>query len=579
MSINHCEPRHRQFRFAAMTAALFMSVSAVGALPNAPLAPSTSDGTYTVLAQGCNDSSTSMTCLAQWLEERVEPNGSFTSTNGIYTNKPAGVYTYRTADFYCDYQMTYCTTRYSNTVTVTVGVTLPQRDTLEQQMLYRFDILTGNVVGDSGTDILVRRLAGGAAGNGVIDAVILQQVANKRFTAVVPTEAQIASRAWRLSSLTPRLEDINVDGYVDVVVDGVANVVRGASDQLIYSPGAPLRSAPKGVVPLGDSVHQFTANLLDYMIDNAYFENAAPLQTVYYYYTWLYCLDSYGGIDGGFPTYDICYPVETVTWDVVPDYSVFSAAAVDIWRQEALVDTNDANRSAALERIRERIASIIQVSIGGWDVNEILGPKGPHEDADYRKGLEAFLSVIGIANAQADEVEGEKSPRQGERSPDVIYIVGRYVFGSGIEKMHTALSYRIPSLNVPTWLSAFDSDTRTLFDGKLVSSTNDRRDVPALMRFTLGSVTPPGNAARYAYFFGKVVPAHEHYRSLPLTQVAPYDAVPELPPCRSCRGRNSNGYVNGLIRASGGRAVAAPQVDLDDLTGWEYPVEASYFGG
>jgi hypothetical protein len=160
----------------------------------------------------------------------------------------------------------------------------------------------------------------------------------------------------------------------------------------------------------------------------------------------------------------------------------------------------------------------------------------------------------------------------------VIYIVGRYVFGSGIEKMHTALSYRIPTVNLPTWLSAFDSDERTLFDGKLVASMNDSRDVPPLMRFTLGSVTPPGNGSRYTYFFGSVVPAHEHYRKLPLSQVAPYDAVPELPPCRSCRGRNSNGYVNGLVRATGGRAIAAPQIDLDDLTGWEYPVEASYFG-
>ena len=78
-------------------------------------------------------------------------------------------------------------------------------------------------------------------------------------------------------------------------------------------------------------------------------------------------------------------------------------------------------------------------------------------------------------------------------------------------------------------------------------------------------------------FLTDMLAAHNHYRNLPDAQKARYDAIPEFP-CGGCNGRNSNGYVNGLIGATNGRARSAVGFNFDQLTGWEYPVEAHYFG-
>jgi hypothetical protein len=71
--------------------------------------------------------------------------------------------------------------------------------------------------------------------------------------------------------------------------------------------------------------------------------------------------------------------------------------------------------------------------------------------------------------------------------------------------------------------------------------------------------------------------AHEHYKNLPEANLAKYDAVPEFP-CGGCNGRNSNGYINGLILATNGQPSAKSGFNFNGLTGWEYPVEAHYFG-
>jgi len=224
---------------------------------------------------------------------------------------------------------------------------------------------------------------------------------------------------------------------------------------------------------------------------------------------------------------------------------------------------------------------VLGVPIGGWDMGGIFGEPRSTEDIDEQKGLEAFLAVLGVANANAGEIDTDEAPTQVTRKPDLVYIVGRYVFGQGVNRLHTALYYQIPNVAVPSWLSAFDSDKSALGDGTLVAQTNDARDAPTLMRFTLGTVTPPSPNSAYSYFFGNLVPAHSHYAALPLDQKAPYDTIPELPPCPWCKGRNSNGYVSGLIGATKGQPFIERQsiyYDLSKLVGWEYPVEASYFG-
>lgn len=542
------------------------------AAPGVPSAPATSDGNYTVTPNGCNDSIASYMCLADWVEERILPNGAFAPTSGVFTGKPTGVYEYRTGDVYCDLYYSICETRYSSSVSVTVG-DAPPRDPLDVQHLYTYRARIGNVIGDSGTDILVERMSGGEPGNGVVDAVILRQDALRAFTPIVPTITQRSSSAWAPSSLTIELEDVNVDGYVDLIVGNVDSAIAGADDQIVYSSGAPLNDTPKGIRALDASLAQFTGNMLDYMIDNDYFVNNAPIVGTLIFYSIPYCPPSYSDI-----YITACYPVYLYYYVFEPDYSVFDASAVDIWTRERALVQGTLSRSQAVNEISSRVADRIGVGIGGWDLDEIFGSTGPHDDPLWTKGLEAFISIIGIGTAHADEVETDEAPRQVERQPDVIYITGRYVFGTGTEKLHSSVYYQIPGVGVPTWLSAFDTDPSLLGDGKLIGQTNDLRDTPLLMRFTLGTVTPPSGFSSYSHFFADMVPAHERYRARPFESLVTYDAIPELPPCGGCAGRNSNGYVNGLIRATGGTAIPLPPLDFDDMFGWEYPVEPVYFG-
>jgi hypothetical protein len=548
---------------------------AVWAAPGLPSAPTVSDGNYTVTPNGCNEYLPGQTCVAEWVEERAEPTGVFVATPGTFTNKPPGVYAYRTADMYCDDYYWVCTTRVGGAVTVTVG-SLPPRDPLEAQQQYAFRARTGNLVGDSGTDILIERVTGGQVGNGVIDAVILQQTAGHGFAPIVPTAAQRTSTAWMLSGLEVAAEDINVDGYVDVIVKHVASAIPGAHDQIVYSPGFPLSDTAKGVRSLDEPMARFTGNMLDYMIDNDYFLDNAPLVEKLVTYVLPFCIDPYGDIGWG----SVCFPIVYYDYAIVPDYSVFDPSAVDIWSAEYRFAEGSWSRATAVDRISSTVAGMLGVGLGGWDLDEVLGPSGPHDDPLWRKGLEAFIAIIGIGNAHADEVaqQSDKAPRQIERASDVIYITGRYVFGTGVNKLHSSVYYRVPGTSLPRWVSAFDTDDSILGDGKLIGRTNDLRDRPILMRFTLGTVIPPTGVTAYSHFFTNILPAHAHYRALPLSSLPDYDAIPELPPCGGCAGRNSNGYVHGLVSASGGRASALPPLNFNDLVGWEYPVERYYFG-
>ena len=559
------------------TLAMLASLAAIAAptaaraAPDTPIAPATSDGNYTVVARGCNDYVSNMTCLSDWVEERVEPGGTFTATTGTFTSKPRGVYSYRSADMYCNMFYTACTTRYSTAVTVVVG-SPPNRDPLDVQRRYSFRARVGNLVGDAGTDILVERTSGGTPANGVIDAVLLRQDANRQFTPLVPTTTQRRSSVWSSSALVVDVEDINVDGYVDVVIDNVGSAIPGASDQIVYSPGA-AGIAPKGIRALDAPLRQFTANMLDYIVDNGYFEDTAPVRRTLVSYPVVTCPDS-GHYDN--PYYTFCYSTYIYRYVYSTDYSVFSAPAVEIWRREDALVAGTTTRSQATSAIRDRVADMIDVAVGGWDLDEILGPSGAHDDPSWVKGLEAFISIIGIGTAHADEIETDRAPRQIERLADVIYITGRYVFGSGTEKLHSGIYYQ--GVAAPTWLSAFDSDESLLGDGKLYGATNDPRDNPLLMRFTLGTVRPPTGFSSYSHFLVDIVPAHDRFRRLSFAQLPNYDAIPELPPCGGCAGRNSNGYVNGLIRATGGTAQALPPLRFNDMFGWEFPVESFYFG-
>jgi hypothetical protein len=469
-------------------------------------------------------------------------------------------------------------------VSVTVGTPVP-RDPLLTQLDYRFETRQGDINFDGRTDLFIKRTAGGVGGNGVLDAAILRQSAwGDTFSVAAPTlyESTIAS-GWPQSSTSVVVTDFNVDGFVDVEIKGVAWATGVAADQIVFSSGAPLQAQPLGVRAVDASLKEFVGNMLDYIVNPNYFDENASLayssgSTPYLWCDWSSFFGIWDGWHHGMPPCTTGY----IYWEsYYLDYSDFSSAAVNTWMNEAAFRSGASTRDAALGAIEETFEQVLGVVIGGWDLEEITGFGGPYSDLDERRGLNAFLVLLGIGEANAQEIETDEAPKPVPREPGVIYVVGRYVFVAAEAGIHSVLQYTTPGLTAPTWLSAFDSAHESAAnDGILVAETNDPRDHPILTRLTLGWVIPPHDGPRVTYWFNEILPAHDYYRQLPLAQKAPYDALPEIPCFAICTDYNSNGYVRGLVEATAGHIIPmAPFLeDFDDLFGGGSPVPASYFG-
>lgn len=123
---------------------------------------------------------------------------------------------------------------------------------------------------------------------------------------------------------------------------------------------------------------------------------------------------------------------------------------------------------------------------------------------------------------------------------------------------HTAIEYD-DGTGRPTTLSA------ERIDGKLTSNVNRPTDAPA-NNITLGTVTPPAGVSPGDYF-SSLRGADAQY-----CDCLDYDLFPEALPGT---GYNSNGYVPGLIRVTGG----APSLNLGNYYGGATPVPAGAFGG
>ncbi|HMB72767.1 MAG TPA: hypothetical protein VKQ06_04300, partial [Gammaproteobacteria bacterium] len=382
----------RTIRLAGAVLGICAATAAVAG-PPPPSAPTTTTGDYTVTPHGCDQPSGTMHCVGLGLEERVEPSGSWRSVGTTFVDKPPGRYSYRSVDTYCDAWYGWCYSRYSSAVTVTVvDQSAPPPEPLDRQLAYRYTVHTGNVVGDSRVDLRIRRVTGPANGNGVIDEIVLEQISSGRFRAIVPSAAQSSSSLWRSSGLTVAVEDMNADGFADLLVNDVATVVPGALDPIVFASGNAYIETPKGVRAADGALRQFTQNVHDYMADNDYFYRQAPLSVNTWIYRTGYC-PTQPGIDEWSMIYMLqCSDLLFVYYEVVPDYSGFSRDAVEIWQDELAVASGDLASSSAADRIVERIESVIGVGIGGWDMREIFGSGSGVDDPAERRGLDGFLA-------------------------------------------------------------------------------------------------------------------------------------------------------------------------------------------
>ena len=115
----------------------------------------------------------------------------------------------------------------------------PDPDSVGTQLGYTFQARKGDINGDSRMDLLIDRTST-ATGGGVFQDVILQQTANGAFELVAPNTSQTTtSSGWPTASVDLVLGDVNLDGFVDVLVRGLASAigVTGALDQIVYAPG------------------------------------------------------------------------------------------------------------------------------------------------------------------------------------------------------------------------------------------------------------------------------------------------------------------------------------------------------
>ena len=137
-----------------------------------------------------------------------------------------------------------------------------------------------------------------------------------------------------------------------------------------------------------------------------------------------------------------------------------------------------------------------------------------------------------------------------------MYVTGHRVGGVG--PYHTAVEHR-DGTGRATTLSAEG------IDGHLTSEVDRPTDAPA-NNITLGTVTPPAGVSSGDYF-SALRAADVQY-----CDCFDYDILPEALPGT---GYNSNSYVSGLIRATGG----VPSVDLDNYYGGSTPLPPGAFRG
>jgi hypothetical protein len=449
---------------------------------------------------------------------------------------------------------------YSTDVTVNVSAVQPTVDPLLTQRSYQYQTRVGDIDYDGRKDLFVQRVGGGVAGDGVLDNVLVLETSTPgRYVLVPPSAVQAAAAsAWPLSSAHVAVEDINVDGFVDVVLKGVAGAlsVPGARDLIVFSPGQIGSSTPKGMRLVDDGLERFIGNTLDYMVDRTFFESHVAWTYVFYMYYWSSCGGAYGYADDpAFAGYGTgCFGIYQVVAGYYPDYSQFASAAVSIASTADEIADGQISASAGIDEIDRAAESVFDVQIGGWGMEQVLGSTGEHTDPNVRRALEVFWAILGAARAEAAEIPTVEAPPQVPRQFDVVYLTGHHLFGVG--PIHTALEYT-SAVRATTVISAGPKGIAP----NLVSDLNRPSDL-APLNMTLGTVSDPGNPVAASYFL-ELLAADANY-----DDDLPYSAVPLLPGVY-----NSNSYVGGIMNATGG----VPTIDMNAFVGGGRAVPISEF--
>ena len=272
-----------------MAAALLFAETAWSiAPPNAPATSSTGSYTVTYPHYAAN-----YVCDASRLEFRGPTSSSWTtistnSSNGTVhvSGQSTGIYEYRSG-IYCEHMYGDSTDDISSSVFVQVGPT-PEVDSLAEQLLYEYQSRTGDLNGDGLVDILIQRLTSPGNANGTIDTLILQQAQGGNFNTIVPNNAQLAiANQWPISDIHLSVVDVNLDGFADVFLRDLDDVIPGANSQIAFAPANVFQTSPLGVTSLDATVRAFLTDFRNWAESFTYFDDNAILvesgywQTVY----------------------------------------------------------------------------------------------------------------------------------------------------------------------------------------------------------------------------------------------------------------------------------------------------------
>lgn len=529
------------------------------------IAPQYSNGDYTVTFSGCSNVPDMVYCR---LEERVGQSGSWSNTDGNFTNKALGEYFYRAHEYIFsetivngepipNFQHIYSDEKR----VIVTSQQIPVPDTVEVQRQYTYDVKIGDLNGNNRQDIYISRTLGGAVGDGTLDNFFLMQNFDGSFSPNAGSPADhLLADLWMTSAIQPVLEDINLDGFVDIYVDGLDAYIANAEPQLTFAPAQVFDQNPSGVLEFGPETLGFFDDLGDYYLDPNYFEdNATTVNVPGYWHDTVSCIWFYS-----FWEQRWIFSCEVVS-EWVPgysylDYSAFNPNAIAVW--SVIKDILD-NGIGSWKDVIDILEGVIGVVFG----QGICVDYGFGMSTDTCNGLQMYLLVARSQNAITKP-----------RTPGYIWITGRFAVSEYVNVWwkHTALEYVYPATKINVVFSAIPISDPYVNNGTtyLNAQIGYTPDLPNEM-MTLGQVdmsilggTDPLVQATAA--LALLSTAHGNYDD----ETLEYEAMPDPGDDKY----NSNSYVHGMALAIGGIPIFDdPAYDISDLPGWEKPVPSQYF--
>ncbi|HEY5665128.1 MAG TPA: hypothetical protein VIV64_00290 [Gammaproteobacteria bacterium] len=468
--------------------------------------------------------------------------------------RPAGTYRYRVGYAY-EWFPGYYELVYSEPVSVVVNGDqdnpVIETASLADQFDAEYSVRSGDIEGDGDRDLLIRRIRSGSEwGSGPLSDVLLRQDSSGGLSASIPSAYQLAlAESWAVVPIELRKRDLNFDGYVDLVLRGVAATegFSGVANQILFAPGDKVAGQP-GLRPADTRLATFSRDVNRHLIDPEYYPNNVPYSYALIVY---YSADCgwYGqyGYQDYYPT-QFCFFEPQVFVVAYQDFSGFDSDAMAVAETDYGMIHGAEPLDQGLATISSIIGTLLDVPLPEAGAEVLIGGEGAEADAFVRRGVALFSALAGISEAVAQEADNGAGVPGNER----VLLKGRRVLGQG--PFHTALEFRYSTI------SAYDTNPNLLFDGWLFSEVDWPRDHPS-RTLRLGYVDGPGLPATY---WQDLIAADSRY-----DDDLRYDLFPSLGEA----GYNSNSYASGLIQATGGLST----VQMASLVGGEHPVPAAEF--